>query len=79
MPVANSSYWEKKISGNIIRDRATVRLLKIAGWRVIRLWGHALRYPNRVSHRIIKELSIGRRQCKHIRVTYGRIIRKDGC
>src|SRR2546430_182133 len=38
MPAANSRYWQQKISRNISRDRASVRSLKAAGWRVIRLW-----------------------------------------
>jgi DNA mismatch endonuclease, patch repair protein len=57
MPASNGRYWKQKISRNIRRDRATVRSLKAEDWRVIRLWGHELRNPARVSQRIIKELS----------------------
>jgi DNA mismatch endonuclease, patch repair protein len=57
MPKANGRYWQQKISRNIGRDRATVRILKAARWRVIRLWGHSLRHPTRVSRRIINELN----------------------
>ena len=70
MPAANSRYWRQKISRNISRDRASVRSLKAAGWRVIRIWGHALRYPARVSQRIIRELNTSRRRCKHTRKSY---------
>ena len=70
MPAANSRYWQQKISRNISRDRASVRSLKAAGWRVIRLWGHALRYSARVSQHIIRELNASRRRCKNTRTSY---------
>src|SRR5438477_8834803 len=41
-PASNAEYWRKKIAGNMARDRATARLLKKSGWRVLRIWGHAL-------------------------------------
>lgn len=65
LPAANGHYWRRKISRNVFRDRATVQTLKASGWRVIRIWAHALRFPGRVSQRIIKELSDCRRECKH--------------
>jgi DNA mismatch endonuclease (patch repair protein) len=74
MPATNGRYWRQKISRNISRDRATVRLLEAAGWRVIRLWGHSLRSAARVSRRIIKELSASHRRCKHAHITYERAI-----
>jgi DNA mismatch endonuclease (patch repair protein) len=70
MPATNEHYWHKKISRNISRDRAAVRSLKAAGWRVIRFWGHALRDPASVSKRIIKELSARRSPCKHMPMIY---------
>ena len=74
MPEANGRYWQEKIARNIRRDRVTVHTLKAAGWRVIRLWGHALRYPDRVGRRIIKELSAARSGCKHLGKPYERAI-----
>lgn len=35
---SNAVYWVAKIRGNVRRDRAVDRLLRYAGWRVIRLW-----------------------------------------
>jgi DNA mismatch endonuclease (patch repair protein) len=67
MPAANRSYWQSKILRNTVRDRKTTRTLKAAGWKVIRVWSHALRNPRVVTTRIISELNLPRRRYKHIR------------
>ncbi len=59
MPQDNRRYWQHKISRNAERDRATTRLLRRAGWRVIRLWQHSLKDSDFVARRIKSELSIG--------------------
>jgi DNA mismatch endonuclease (patch repair protein) len=41
-PKQNAAFWLKKILGNQRRDRQVNRLLKDAGWRVLRIWEHAL-------------------------------------
>lgn len=41
-PKNNAAFWEAKILGNRARDRAITRELKRAGWRVLRVWEHAL-------------------------------------
>jgi DNA mismatch endonuclease, patch repair protein len=41
-PKQNADFWRTKILGNQRRDREVNRLLKKAGWRVIRIWEHAL-------------------------------------
>ena len=43
MPSSNRPYWERKIQRNMERDKAHVRALRKAGWRVIRLWEHQVR------------------------------------
>jgi DNA mismatch endonuclease (patch repair protein) len=35
---ANAPYWTAKIAANIARDRRNTRLLRTAGWIVVRLW-----------------------------------------
>jgi DNA mismatch endonuclease (patch repair protein) len=35
---SNAEYWTAKIAANVSRDRRNTRLLRAAGWRVIRLW-----------------------------------------
>jgi DNA mismatch endonuclease, patch repair protein len=42
MPQSNKTYWEKKISRNVIRDRITCKALRAKGWKVIRIWEHEL-------------------------------------
>jgi DNA mismatch endonuclease, patch repair protein len=35
---ANAPYWVAKITANIERDRRNNRKLRLAGWKVVRLW-----------------------------------------
>ena len=42
-PKANAAFWRRKIAGNRARDRRVNRALQRAGWRVLRIWEHALR------------------------------------
>ncbi|HEX8619035.1 MAG TPA: very short patch repair endonuclease [Thermoanaerobaculia bacterium] len=49
----NAPYWTAKIAANVARDRRNTRLLRAAGWRVIRLWETTiLRDPLRAAERI---------------------------
>jgi DNA mismatch endonuclease (patch repair protein) len=57
MPRDNRLYWQRKIARNIRRDRETARRLKEAGWRVLRVWEHALRSPESVVRRITSGLA----------------------
>jgi DNA mismatch endonuclease (patch repair protein) len=41
-PKQNAEFWRTKILGNQRRDRAVNRLLRKEGWRVLRIWEHAL-------------------------------------
>lgn len=43
-----SKYWREKIAANIRRDRTNQRKLKMAGWRVLRIWDCDLEYKKRV-------------------------------
>ena len=38
MPTSNTEYWEKKINGNVERDKTNIALLEEQGWRVITIW-----------------------------------------
>jgi DNA mismatch endonuclease (patch repair protein) len=42
-PNSNREYWEKKLGCNLQKDRLNNRVLRQAGWKVIRIWEHALR------------------------------------
>ena len=63
MPRDNRRYWREKISRNAARDRATTRLLRQTGWRVLRFWEHALANPENVVSRIASALHILPRGC----------------
>jgi len=62
MPQSNREYWTRKIALNSARDRLTNRLLKKAGWRVLRVWAHSLKAPDLVAQRISSELRIAQAQ-----------------
>ena len=64
MPQGNREYWQGKIARNRTRDRLTTRLLRSRGWRVLRIWGHALAAPETVIARITSELSAGLKEYK---------------
>jgi len=51
MPHDNRRYWQAKISRNAARDRATTRLLRQAGWRVLRVCEHELKDDSKVATR----------------------------
>ena len=61
MPQDNRQCWQNKISRNAKRDRATTRLLELAGWRVLRFWGHSLKDSDSVADKVKSELRIGGR------------------
>ena len=42
LPKSNVEYWQKKIEGNIARDKKHTKTLKRLGWGVIRIWESAL-------------------------------------
>src|SRR6266567_6808620 len=51
-PASNRGYWLPKILRNQKRDGAVRKGLREAGWRVLRVWEHELRFPRRVARRI---------------------------
>lgn len=64
-PAQNSSFWEKKIFGNVRRDRKVTRALGRRGIRVIRIWEHDLEKRTDTLESVIKDLqSKARRPCR---------------
>lgn len=58
LPEDNRDYWGPKIERNRARDRATRRLLRREGIRVIRVWEHDLHTtPGRVATRLRRAAS----------------------
>jgi DNA mismatch endonuclease (patch repair protein) len=52
---SNLAYWQPKIAGNAKRDRRNTRLLRKAGWIVIRVWEHDLKAnPMRCLKRLLE-------------------------
>lgn len=41
-PASNRAFWRRKLSANKTRDRLVTRTLRQQGWRVLRIWEHAL-------------------------------------
>src|SRR5687768_2454787 len=41
-PRTNASFWAGKLNENLERDRRVSRELRGRGWRVLRIWEHAL-------------------------------------
>jgi DNA mismatch endonuclease (patch repair protein) len=41
-PKTNRKFWDKKRDDNMARDKRVTRQLRLQGWKVIRIWQHAL-------------------------------------
>lgn len=39
-PKANADFWQRKLERNTARDRNVDKVLKQAGWLVVRVWEH---------------------------------------
>lgn len=39
-PASNTAYWHAKLDRNVQRDSEQTERLQVAGWTVLRLWGH---------------------------------------
>jgi len=51
-PASNEGYWGRKLARNVSRDRRNTRLLRSAGWSVLRIWEHDFDRPLRIVRRI---------------------------
>lgn len=56
IPATNRAFWASKLTRNKRRDRIVVRKLRSSGWRVVRIWQHQLREPDKVAHQIARVL-----------------------
>jgi DNA mismatch endonuclease (patch repair protein) len=56
MPRNNSQFWERKLQGNKDRDKLVNRELRKLGWRVVRVWEHELKVPEKVAAKLVKQL-----------------------
>lgn len=57
-PLGNRVFWKKKFARNAERDREVTRTLRKAGWKVLRVWEHALarRHETRLLARLRRAL-----------------------
>ncbi len=60
VPQNNHEFWEKKLHGNVVRDRAVTRTLRRSDWTVVRIWEHDLRDSTRVLRRVRAALKSAR-------------------
>ena len=51
-PKSHQAFWHRKIERNRTRDRHVNRILRLKGWRVVRIWEHSLRFPESVAARV---------------------------
>jgi DNA mismatch endonuclease (patch repair protein) len=56
-PKTNRKFWDKKREDNMARDKRVNRQLRRQGWKVIRIWQHALqKSPQTCLNRIHRAL-----------------------
>jgi len=46
MPSTRRKFWRSKIERNQLRDKNVAKLLRRAGWKVVRIWEHELQRKN---------------------------------
>lgn len=56
-PRNNREFWVEKLQQNKERDKFVSRKLKKSGWKVMRIWEHELKYPERIVERLKKQFS----------------------
>ena len=53
-PASNRPFWVRKLRRNVERDRLVSRKLRSRHWKVLRIWQHELKDPQRVLRRIVQ-------------------------
>ncbi|WP_299735542.1 DNA mismatch endonuclease Vsr [uncultured Endozoicomonas sp.] len=48
LPKTRRDFWQEKITGNQLRDKRNIELLKGAGWRILTVWECALKGQNKL-------------------------------
>lgn len=66
LPETRTQFWEKKINGNVERDKKNVKKLKEIGWKVIVLWQCQLskRKWQKLKKSLIKKLTCDKKNVK---------------
>ena len=58
-PTTNEEFWNKKLDGNIKRDRRFRRAVSRMGWRVLVVWECETRKPDKVLRKLERFLNHG--------------------
>ena len=54
LPKNNQEFWAKKLQANKDRDKFVTRELRKLGWKVIRVWEHELKFPEKVAAKLMR-------------------------
>ena len=52
LPKNNQEFWAKKLQANKDRDKFVTRELRKLGWKVVRVWEHELKFPEKVAAKL---------------------------
>jgi DNA mismatch endonuclease (patch repair protein) len=52
VPKTNEAFWKRKLLRNTDRDREVTNTLRSKGWKVVRIWQHDLKAPEKVIRKI---------------------------
>lgn len=55
-PASNTQFWNRKLDGNIRRDRKNLAALRQSGWSVLVLWECEMKEPGNLTERIVEFL-----------------------
>lgn len=58
-PRTNAAFWERKLDGNVRRDKKDLLALRRLGWRVLIIWECQTRHPELVLSRLSRFLILG--------------------
>jgi len=58
LPTSNVAFWRRKFEDNRSRDKKTGARLRQKNWKVIRIWEHSLRKPERLLAHIRSALNV---------------------
>ena len=55
-PASNTQFWNRKLDGNVRRDRKNLAALRRNGWSVLVLWECEMKEPGNLTDRIVEFL-----------------------
>ena len=56
-PVKNADYWVQKRKRNALRDRVSLKSLRVSGWKVMTVWECEIKQRGRLLHRLVRFLT----------------------